>query len=206
MQPKRDRNFLEAFLQNAEAGVDLLTDNEAVRAVPVIGTAFKLCKGLDDLRSKILAAKLRRFLSDPNLQSESARDKIKRKILEDEDQASAVGEALFLVLDRLTDLDKPTVLAKAYVAYLDDLMSSTDLRRMAQAIDLAFADDLLAFLESDQLHLHDDTKPWMTLLESTGLTSSTVNRAPPGLARTSRSVTAVGHSLWKAWRYAPTET
>lgn len=64
MPKQRDRPLLEALLTNVEAITDSLTDNEAVRSVPVIGTAFKVCKGLDDLRSRTLAAKLERFLTD----------------------------------------------------------------------------------------------------------------------------------------------
>jgi len=42
-QPK-DRNFLEAALQNAEPVFDALTSNEALTSIPVIGTAFKVCQ------------------------------------------------------------------------------------------------------------------------------------------------------------------
>jgi hypothetical protein len=205
MPPKRDHHFLEALLQNAEAAADLFTENEAVKAIPVIGTAIKICHGLDDIRSKALAAKLSAFVSEPHLQTEASRAKIKNKLQGSPKETAETGEVLFLVLDRLIDLDKPQVLAKAYVAYLDDQMSSTELKRIAQAIDLAFGEDLNAFLAAEQIRLHDDTQPWMALLEPAGLTSSSVGRAPPGHARTSRSVTSIGHILWKAWRYVPTE-
>jgi hypothetical protein len=205
MPNKRDRSFLEAVLQNMEAAIDLATENEAVKAIPVIGTAFKVCQGLDDLRSRAFAAKLSRFVSDPHLRTEASSAKIKRKVQENPEEAIEIGEALFLVLDRLIDLDKPAVLAKVYVAYLDDLLKPDELKRIAQAVDHAFGEDLKAFLEADQLHLHDESQPWMPLLEPAGLTSSTVDRAPPGLARASRSVTRIGHALWNAWRHEPRE-
>jgi hypothetical protein len=70
MSATRERNFLEAFLTNAEVALDSLSDNDAVRSVPVVGTALKICKGLDDLRSRALMAKLEAFLSDPATQSQ----------------------------------------------------------------------------------------------------------------------------------------
>lgn len=62
MSDRQERNFLEAFLEGGEAAIDLMTENEAVKAVPVVGTAIKLLKGFDDMRSRALAAKLTKFL------------------------------------------------------------------------------------------------------------------------------------------------
>lgn len=199
----RERHFLEATLEGVETAFDLATDNEAVRAIPVIGTAFKVCRGLDDLRSRILAAKLTKFLTDPGLQSEATKNKLRQKVEESPTEAASVGEALFLVIDRLIDLDKPAVLARVFVAYIDDTVSASELKRVAQAVDLAFGEDLNAFLQTDQMRLHDETQPWMTLLENTGLTTSIVNRAPPGRARSLYSVTPIGHVLWNAWHHVP---
>jgi hypothetical protein len=207
MPPKTDRNFLEAFLTNAEATIDTLTDNELVSAIPIVGTAFKICKGLDDVRSRALAAKLAIFLTEPGMRTDAASEKLKYKIQADSAEAAKVGEVLFLVIDRLTDLEKPLILARAYVAYLSDDLSASDLKRIARAIDIAFADDLFTFLDTDEVELNerfddpmDSRRPWVRPLESSGLTSSNVGRAPPGAARTSRTVTQLGHALRRVWR------
>ena len=212
MPRNRDHNLLEAFLTNAEAIVDTLTENEAVRAVPVVGTAFKLCKGFDDARSRALAAKLSRFLTEPAMRTGVTAAKLQKKILADAEQANRVGETLFLVIDKLTDLEKPLVLARAYVAYLDDVLSASDLKRIARAIDMAFAEDLFAFLDAEESELGersddpmDSGRPWIRPLEPSGLVSSNVGRAPPGAARTTRTVTQLGHTLRNAWRKYETE-
>lgn len=77
---KSDRPLLEALLTNAESFTDSLVDSEAIRSIPVIGTAFKLVKGLDEIRSKVLAKKLYEFLAHPQLQSENSKEKIRRKV------------------------------------------------------------------------------------------------------------------------------
>jgi hypothetical protein len=212
MPSKHDRNFLEAFLTNTEAVIDVLIENEAVRAVPVVGTAFKVCKGLDDARSRALAAKLAKFLTQPAMRNGATAEKLRRKIQADPVGASRIGENLFLVIERLTDLEKPLVLARAYAAYLDDDLSASDLKRIARAIDISFSEDLFAFLDADESELNErmddpmDTKrPWVRPLESSGLTSSNVGRAPPGAARTSRAVTPLGHTLRTVWRKYETE-
>lgn len=205
MQSRRNHHLVEAFLQNAEAAVDLLTENEAVKAIPVVGTAVKLCHALDDVRSRALAAKLQAFITEPHLHSAAARKKIQRKLDADAEAFSSVGETLFLALDRLIDMDKPSVLAKVFIAYLDEVISASDLRRLVQAVDTAFGEDLAAFLQAEQIQLHDETQPWMPMLEPSGLTRSSVGRAPPGLARSRLSVTPLGQALWKAWRHIPSD-
>jgi hypothetical protein len=51
MPEEKDRNVLEAVLEGAETYVDLATENEAVKSIPVVGTALKLLRdGLKTIR------------------------------------------------------------------------------------------------------------------------------------------------------------
>lgn len=147
MTKPRERNFLEAFLQNAEAMIDLATENEATRAVPIIGTAFKIAKGIDDLRSRALAARLAAFVQEPALQSSRAKDLLRESVATGRASGEKIGETLFLVLERTTDLSKPSLLAKVFLAYLDKVISADDLRRIAHVMDISYIDDLLHLLE-----------------------------------------------------------
>lgn len=162
---KKDRNFLEAFMEGAEASVDLMIDNEAIKAVPVVGTAFKLAKGLDDIRSRVLIAKIEKFINDPSLRSASGAGKLKEKILGDANEQMKVGEALFLVLERVTDLEKPAILAKLYVAYLDRKLRKDSLLRLIHCVDQAYMSDLTEFLRSEPR----GTQDWRANLVSLGL-------------------------------------
>ncbi|HVY06389.1 MAG TPA: hypothetical protein VHB46_10485 [Burkholderiales bacterium] len=181
MAKPKDRPLLEATMQNAEAAFDLATDNEAVRAIPIIGTAFKVAKGIDDLRSRAFAAKLANFVTAKELQTAKARDKLKNGIAESPEEAQKLGESLFLVLERMTDMEKPALLARLFAGYLDDRITSIELRRLAQAVDSAFVDDL-KILESwsdkkayiGGLDLDEDK--WRTNLLVTGLTGTLTNQ------------------------------
>src|SRR5881628_3961387 len=104
--PKREHHFLEAGLQNAEVVMDLVTTNEVVRALPVFGTFVKLIKGVGDLRSRAFAAKLAAFVSSLDSRSDKAKAKLKKRLSDSPDEARKVGETLFLVLERMTDLEK----------------------------------------------------------------------------------------------------
>lgn|GEM_PF-2179723 len=150
MSKSPERNFLEAFLTNAEVMVDSYLDNEAVRSVPVVGTALKLCKGVDDLRTRALAAKLAKFLSEPSLQSANAKAKMQR-LASDKTEQVRIGETLFLVIEKMTDLEKPRLLAMMFAAFLAEVINESTLRRLTHAIDVAYIDDLQTLLESGNL-------------------------------------------------------
>jgi hypothetical protein len=202
MSEKKERNFLEAFLEGGEAALDLLTDNEAVKAVPVVGTAIKVLKGFDDARDRALAAKLEKFIRDPSLQSEGAREKLKNGISSDVGEATKVGETLFLVLDKMTDLDKPSLLARVFRAYLDGVISAAELRRLAHAMDGAFTDDLVS-LEDWQESAHVSYgAAWKQPLVGVGLTRVVTGQSWDSMTEVHYELTELGrklhHALWHA--------
>jgi hypothetical protein len=75
---------------------------------------------------------------------------MKQLVAKSPDEAKKVGETLFLVIERFVDQDKPELLAKVFVAYLDEVISGIEFRRLAQAIDAAFPDDLKELIASEQ--------------------------------------------------------
>lgn len=200
----KGRHLLEATLANIEVAIDAVTSNEAVAAIPVIGTAFQLCKGIDDLRSRAFAAKLERFVLTPDLCMPAAKKAILEKVQASPEEAQKVGETLFLVLDRFIDLDKPEILAKVFIAFVDDQITAEDLHRLAQAIDLAYCGDLHALLNAEEevvsgAVLAATNLPWMKTLIPSGLTLNVAGGA--GVVRTTNGVTQLGRLLWKAWHH-----
>ena len=200
MPKPKERHLLEAVLANIEVAADAITSNEAVAAIPVIGTAFKVCKALDDIRSRAFAAKLDAFVSAPDLVKPSVKDAIVELARSSPSEANKVGETLFLVLDRYIDLDKPVILAKVFVAYIDGVITAIELQRLAQAIDIAFAADLQSLTTADlptvQGQWDGARYPWMETLIPSGLTVSTARGV--GVVRPFTEVTLLGQTFWKA--------
>lgn len=58
-----DNPLLEAALENAEVAADLLTSNEVLREIPVVGTALNIIRGVRDVRERIFAHKPERFVA-----------------------------------------------------------------------------------------------------------------------------------------------
>jgi hypothetical protein len=85
------------------------------------------------------------------------------------EEGKRVGEPLLLVLERLSDMLKPSWLARCFAAYLAGEITASNLRRLAVAIDAAFGDDLLELIKSPETPV-DDRAEWKRRLAAAGLT------------------------------------
>jgi len=166
---RTDRPVLEAILESGEVITDALMRGDVIADIPLIGTAFKICKAGDSIRDQAFAAKLMKFVSALNSVPERTRQQIKDKIASSPTDAAKVGETLLLVIERITDLDKPLLLSYLFLAYIDDVITADELRRFAQVVDASFPDDLRRFLEAKDLP-KKSAEPWMQFLAHTGLT------------------------------------
>ncbi len=162
--------LVEAALENMEAVVDAVAQNELVKSIPVVGTAAKLLKAVGSFRDKIFAAKLTRFLRALDETTPEAREKIRQKIACNPDEAKEVGERLLLVLDKITTLDKAQIIAYLFIAYTLGHIGPTDFLRLSDAIDQAFVDDLTDLLDGQSEHQKSQL-PFMAYLSRTGLTT-----------------------------------
>lgn len=191
---------MEATLENAEVLVDAMLENPAVASIPVVGTAIKVCKGIDDLRTRAFAAKLSRFVSQLEPNSQETREEIQRLVAASPDEMQKVGETLFLVLDRFIDLDKPRLLSQVFLAYLRGRLSAEQLTRLAQAIDAAVSHDLAALLAAkEQLVMgrpvDSHEYPWIETLIPSGLSINVARGV--GVVEMSCEITSLGRLLWR---------
>lgn len=165
--PRRDSSALiEAGLETSEVIVDVLSEGAIWADIPIIGTALKLCRAADEVRQAIFAAKLARFISSLNGTTDREKAAIRSKVEESAQEASKVGETLILVLEQVTDMDKPAMLARLLISYAENVISDVELRRLCQAINLSFPDDLRSFLGAN---VDDRRAPWMEAVFVAGL-------------------------------------
>ncbi len=165
----KDRPVLEAILETSEVVADTVMKGDFIAEIPIIGTAFKICKAADSIRERAFATKLAAFISGVDSADESKLEKMRERVKSSPEEARRIGETLFFVLERVTDFDKPAMLSKLFLAYIDNVITSQDLRRMAQAVDVAFSDDLQKFIEVKTLPKKAESG-WMQHLVSSGLT------------------------------------
>lgn len=143
--------LIEAALENVEAFIDVFTDNEILKSIPVVGTAIKVIKGAGDIRDRLFAAKIMTFLKALEKVTPDIKEKIRQRVAESPDESRKVGETVLLLLDRLVDLDKADIIAKVFIAYAYGHLKPSEFQRVTQAVDQAFVSDLTIFLETHNL-------------------------------------------------------
>ncbi|MFZ2161090.1 MAG: hypothetical protein WAW02_02625 [Sideroxyarcus sp.] len=202
MPSSKDRPIVEAILEGGEVVADILMRGELLAEIPLIGTAIKVCKAADSIRDRAFAIKLSNFVLNLEGISEEQKDKLKEKMGAGTEEAQKVGETLFFILDRVTDLDKPILLSQIFLAYIDGVVSSEYLRRLCQAVDTAFPDDLQEFLIAEVTLQKSDDR-WMRYLVPSGLTRLVGTQTIDEIgAKNYYEITSLGQALRQAYIHA----
>jgi hypothetical protein len=148
IEDKKDRPLLEASLENIEVFLDTFINEEVLKDIPILGTAVKLLRASDTIRDKLFAEKIYSFLHEIHKFSQSDIEKMRKKSADSPHESVKIGNTLLMVLDKVSDLDKPKLLGQLFIAYLDNVISVDDFRRLIHAVDVAFVDDLLELIRS----------------------------------------------------------
>lgn len=185
---KRDRNGLEAFLTAGEAVADVVMNGDLITSIPFVGLAWKSAKALDDVRDRLFAAKIGRFMFGLGELSEAEKDQMKTAFAE-RDDIRRIGEVLVLTLENLNDLNKATLMGALFRQYIDNRLSGEDFRRLASAINLVFWDDLSEFIWG-----HCDSA-CQTRLTTSGLYSASVGIPTDSYVVIGVAVTSLGRVL-----------
>jgi hypothetical protein len=188
---------IEEAVTHGEEMWEALAHSPIGEAIPVAGHFVKLWRAARDVRASLFAVKLLSFIQDPSLQTSEARACMRERA--ESQEGKKIGEALFLILERLTDLNKPLWLAKVYAAYLAGEVKGSDLRRLSSAIDAAFGDDLIALISSPETPA-DDFVAWKKNLAASGLTEMSSLAMVPMNSRPAYNVSELGEMFRKAVR------
>lgn len=131
----------------SELALDALLEDGVIRDIPVIGSLVGLVRGGISIRDRIFAKKILRFLLEfKDIPPEEIQAQIDN-LATNPKERQRLGEHLLLLLDRLSDMDKPALLAKAFAAFLEEKISRTEFQGLAYAIDTILLDNIDTFKE-----------------------------------------------------------
>lgn len=197
----KERPLLEAALENTEVVVDQLISNDLIKDIPLVGTALKACKAVADIRDKLFLAKISRFLTELNSVRPEIKEDLKGKMTNNTEEARRIGEVVLLVLDKVSDLEKPEILAKIFLAYIENQVTFDDFRRITEAVSQAFVDDLRTLVDKDSVPSKSQ-ETYLGYLTSTGLTEIVSGKTFDEAGNLYYELTKLGHKFLKACRYA----
>lgn len=186
-----DKGAADVLADAAEAALDDLMTDGVLKNVPIVGSLIKVAKAGFGISDYIFLKKVARFLYELRDVPEADRHEFIGLMQTDADHKRKVGEALVLLLDRMDDMSKPGLLARAFKAYLQGRITYDTFRRIGFAIDTLF----LGFLEliADPRRLSDMPQDVQWNLASSGiLTPSGMPANRSGVNFPSYSLTEFG--------------
>lgn len=139
---------LSWLTEDVQGALEVLETNPLFHEIPIAGRVLRAIKTVRSFRDQLFARKIAKFLEHPEFVNDRARDRMRALVENSPHEAQRVGETLFLILERITDMQKPAWLSALFAAFLAGEMTAAEWRRAANAIDSAFADDIAGLLAS----------------------------------------------------------
>lgn len=121
----------------AELGLDSILEDGLLKDIPLVSTVVSLFKIGKSIHERHCISKLAVFLNEINkgIADEEKRQEYRQKIREDEKTRNKELEYVLVLIDRYISYDKPQMLAKLYLAYLDGVIVWEEFSMYAEVID-----------------------------------------------------------------------
>jgi len=132
----------------AELGLDALVEDGLFKDIPIVSTAVAVYRIGKSIREKHHIAKLISFLNEINkgIVDEEKRQNYREKFTSNEKFRNQELEYILILIDRYISFDKPQLLAKLYLAYLDGLIDWSEFLRYSEILDRFLHGDIDTFL------------------------------------------------------------
>lgn len=120
-----------------ELGLDALVEDGLLKEIPVVSTAVAVYRIGKSIRERHHIAKLISFLNEINKGSADGekREQYREKFTSNEKFRNQELEYILILIDRYISFDKPRMLAKLYLAYLDGIIIWEEFTMYAEVID-----------------------------------------------------------------------
>jgi hypothetical protein len=130
------RHGLKEIAESAlEITFDQVIKEGVLRDIPVVNTLANIVKAGVSVSEELFFRKLARFLAELEQVPLSERNKLLEKYPEGSLAQSQLGERLLLLLDKLNQVEKPTVLSRLFSAYIREEIDLQTFSRLAHALE-----------------------------------------------------------------------
>ena len=166
----------------SEVGLDSFVDEGVLKAIPFVSTAISIYKIGNSLKERHNLRKMVVFLNEINLNivSEEKRLEYKKKFQINEKFRNQEMEYLLVLIDRYISYEKPKMLAKLYLAYLDGIIVWEEMTMYSEIIDRFLILDYKTLMsDADRFIVHRNIGDEVALrLVGLGLMTDITNRSP----------------------------
>ncbi|ACD23273.1 hypothetical protein FDE76_01610 [Clostridium botulinum] len=158
-----------------ELPIDLITENEVIKDIPVVGTIVKLGKAAITIRERHLIKKLVAFIESVNNDDveSDVLEKHKQMLEANPKQLNKELEGVLILVDRQLEIEKTKILAELYKSYISKKMAWSDFIYLSEILEKFFLRDVNQLeLICENKYVEEDnivSKLSMFRLESIGL-------------------------------------
>jgi hypothetical protein len=138
-----------------ETSLDLMTDSEVLKEIPIFGIGFKTYSLYQNLTESFFTKKLLKFLFELK---EIPFDKRQQFIcdLESKNETKKAGQKLLITLNRLNEIDKAKIIGKLFKHTILGEIPFNDFNRLTHIIDQAYIDDVMLLKDNPYLSYIDN--------------------------------------------------
>ena len=142
-----------------EIGIDSLLDDGLTKDIPFLSTITSIYKIGSTIHERHHLKKLAIFLNEINrgVADEEKRQSYRRKFVTQKEYRSSELEYVTIVLDHYIGFDKAGMLAKLYIAYLDESIDWIEFKKYGEVIDRFLPGDASVLIRADNDFLPADS-------------------------------------------------
>jgi len=134
-------------LEISEVALDAVMEEGIIKNIPILGSIYKIAQAGVNFRNNLFAKKILKFLTALDAVSQEERQAQIDRLEADPKERQKIGENLMLLLDKLSNMDKPQLLARAFQALLEAKITLAEFYSLANAVDAVNQEYLQKFVE-----------------------------------------------------------
>ncbi len=137
MQNSLTNEMSELLCNIGEIGLDAVMNDGFLKGIPFLSTTVSLFKIGYSLKERHYVKKLASFVlaMNVNIVDDAQREYYKHRITDDQKKRDKELEYILILIDRYLHANKPCMLARLYLACLDERITWDDFTKYAEVID-----------------------------------------------------------------------
>lgn len=147
----RNENSMKISTEILEAGIDILSESEIIKDIPILGIYYKAFSAVQKIEDYRFTKKILKFLFELKTIDLKTKEKFIEKI-EANDSEKDVGEKLLLIIHRLDEINKATIIGKLFLATIGEQIELNDFLRLSRIVEQTFLEDLLVLRNNKILY------------------------------------------------------
>lgn len=160
MSSLKQSNLSEALASFADITTSQSV-NSPLAEIPVFGTLLKFCRAGIDVRSYLFTKKVYSFLYELTEVPQDKRISFAES-LENEEILSKVGENVILIIERVDDMDKASVIGRIFAKWIEGKTDQDTFFRLAHVVNRSHLADLKLLAEN---HRHSILHQWLNPIQ-----------------------------------------